>query len=67
MWDGGVNNLEVQPLLPITNPVEMDEDINNVVAKLDKLPTYRQLFKSAFGDETINSQRVLQGHCRNLW
>jgi len=60
MWDGGVNNLEVQPLLPITNPVEMDEDINNVVAKLDKLPTYRQLFKSAFGDETINSQRVLR-------
>lgn len=60
MWDGGVNNLEVQPLLPITNPVEMDEDINNVVAKLAKLPSYRQLFKSAFGDETINSQRVLR-------
>jgi len=24
MWDGGVNNIEVQPLSPITNPIEMN-------------------------------------------
>src|SRR4051812_34421050 len=30
MWDGGVNNLEVQPINPITNPVEMDESLAHV-------------------------------------
>src|SRR6185312_14405249 len=34
MWDGGVNNLEVQPLSPITNPAEMNENIADVIAKL---------------------------------
>ena len=36
MWDGGVNNLEMQPINPITNPLEMDEKLENVVAKLQR-------------------------------
>jgi cytochrome c peroxidase len=31
MWDGGVNHLEVFSLAPITNPVEMNETMTNVV------------------------------------
>lgn len=58
MWDGGINNLEVQALAPITNPVEMDEDLNNVIIKLQNDPDYPTLFKKAFGSETINSQRL---------
>ena len=58
-WDGGINNLEVQPLAPITAPNEMAEDIGSVVHKLQIDVTYRKLFKAAFGDETINSQRML--------
>jgi cytochrome c peroxidase len=27
MWDGGINHIEVQPLAPITNPVEMDSNL----------------------------------------
>lgn len=60
MWDGGVNNLEVQPINPITNPVEMDEKLENVIAKLDKSPKYRALFAKAFGDEKVTSQRILK-------
>jgi|SRR5215204_2376348 len=58
-WDGGINHIEVQPLAPLTAPNEMAEDINNVIAKLQADAKYRQLFKAAYGDETINSQRML--------
>lgn len=58
-WDGGINNLEVQPLAPLMAPNEMAEDINSVLGKLNQDAMYKQMFKAAFGDETINSQRML--------
>ncbi len=60
MWDGGVNNLEVQPLNPITNPVEMDETLEHVIAKLQQSEKYKMLFTKAFGDNKITSQRLLK-------
>lgn len=58
-WDGGINNIEVQPLAPITAPNEMAEDINSVINKLKADSLYPTMFRKAFGDETINSQRML--------
>lgn len=60
MWDGGVNNLEVQPINPITNPVEMDNTLANAVMKLNRSPYYRKKFYDAFKDSTINSQKLLK-------
>jgi cytochrome c peroxidase len=60
MWDGGVNNLEVQAINPITNPLEMDEKLENVVAKLQLSQKYRTLFEKAFGDKEVTSQRLLK-------
>jgi cytochrome c peroxidase len=60
MWDGGINHLEVQPASPITNPVEMDETLFNVVEKLENDPQYKRLFKKAFGDEKVNTQRMFK-------
>lgn len=60
MWDGGVNNLEMQPLNPITNPLEMDEKLENVVAKLQASEKYKILFAKAFGDEKVTSQGLLK-------
>jgi len=60
MWDGGVNNLEVQPLNPITSPLEMDNTLDNVVQHVQKVPYYRQQFAKTFGDTTITGQRVLK-------
>ncbi|MES2411225.1 MAG: cytochrome c peroxidase [Bacteroidota bacterium] len=60
MWDGGVNNLEMQPINPITNPLEMDETLENVITKLEASEKYRKLFAKAFGDEKITSQRILK-------
>lgn len=58
-WDGGINHIEVQPLAPLTAPNEMAEDVSNVIVKLEADPKYREMFKAAFGDKTINSQRML--------
>jgi len=37
----------------------MAETIDNVVLKLEADSSYRRMFNEAFGDETINSQRML--------
>lgn len=59
-WDGGVNHIESQPINPIQNPVEMDETLQNVVAKVRNDAVYRNMFRNAFGDETVNSQRIFK-------
>ncbi|HEY9176510.1 MAG TPA: cytochrome c peroxidase [Flavipsychrobacter sp.] len=59
-WDGGVNHLESQPIAPIENPVEMDETLPNIIAKISADEKYRQMFKDAWGDETVNSQRIFR-------
>jgi cytochrome c peroxidase len=60
MWDGGINNLEVQPLAPLTAPNEMAENITEVVNRLSQDDQYKQLFRAAFGTEEVNSQRMLK-------
>ncbi len=60
MWDGGVNHLEVQPISPITNHVEMDETMASVIRKLHRSSTYRESFSTAFGDTVISSERMLK-------
>ena len=60
MHDGGILNIEVMPLGPITNPVEMNETMTNVVSKLSASGKYKQLFTNAFGDDLINSQRIFK-------
>lgn len=60
MWDGRVNHLEVQPLSPISNPIEMDETIGNIIKKLQRNREYVLMFKSAFNDSIVNSQNMLK-------
>ncbi len=59
-WDGGVINIENQPINPIQNPVEMDLPIADVITKLKGDDTYKTMFTSAFGSDTINSQRIFR-------
>ena len=60
MWDGGVNHLEVQPLAPISNPVEMDETMPNVLLKLKRSNSYPGMFEDAFGSDTITTQAMMR-------
>lgn len=60
MWDGRVKTLEEQPVNPITNPVEMDNSMDNVVKKLNESDTYKADFNKAFGYGPITNQKVLK-------
>ena len=57
-WDGGVVGLEVQPINPITNFLEMDNSLANVLKCLKNSKKYSHLFYNAFGD-SIPSTKLL--------
>ncbi len=60
MWDGGVNNLENQPIGPIQNPIEMNLSLSNALTRIAASPKYKNLFKNAYGDTVVTSQRFLK-------
>jgi cytochrome c peroxidase len=65
-WDGRAPSLRQQVLMPIENPVEMHESLENLVKKLAKssvdaaaaAASYPVLFARAFGGVEITSDRV---------
>ncbi|MBO0360602.1 cytochrome-c peroxidase [Hymenobacter sp. BT186] len=60
-WDGGPSNIETMPLAPITNPLEMDETLDNVLRKLNADASYQRRFKQVFGGNgPINSYQFLR-------
>jgi len=57
-WDGRVDVLRHQSLLPIQDELEMDETLENVVAKLSKEQLYLDQFTKAFGTPEITEEKV---------
>jgi cytochrome c peroxidase len=57
-WDERARSLEEQVLLPIQSKLELGQDLNKLVALLAKDPHYPGLFRKAFGDEKITSERI---------
>ena len=57
-WDGRANLLRDQALLPIQDPFEMDETIEDVIAKLSIEKDYRDQFMRTFGSEEITSEKM---------
>ena len=57
-WDGRAEKLRDQAILPIQDPLEMNETLDNVLAKLSSEKEYRSQFIRAFGDETVSEDRV---------
>ena len=60
MWDGAINNIEVQALAPVEHPGEMGETILNVINKLQVSKNYPQLFYKAYDDSIITGQLFLK-------
>lgn len=60
MWDGGINHIEVMSIAPLTNPVEMNESLVNIVEKLAASDKYKKRFKEAYGTEEVTDQRILK-------
>ena len=57
-WDLRVAGLTNQVLQPIGHPDEMGMDLDDLTSKLTALPYYGALFESAFGDPTIDLDRI---------
>lgn len=59
-WDGGVFELDLFPIAPIQNELEMDETVANVLKKLNQNDSYRKQFKKAFGSDEITSLNLFR-------
>lgn len=58
-FDGAASTIQMIPIPPIHNPVEMDENIPNILEKLKKDREYVALFEAAFENKKINSANML--------
>ena len=68
MWDGRVDTLEEQVLLPVGNELEMDLPLADAVARLRSHAEYGPLFEQAFGEpaSAANLGRALATFVRHL-
>jgi cytochrome c peroxidase len=60
MWDGGVFDLDLQPIAPITNHVEMGDTMQHILNKLRASDVYPSMFQKAFGNEGITTSTFLK-------
>jgi len=60
MWDGAINNLDMQALAPISHPAEMGSSINAAIERLNAMAKYRKLYYDAYGDSTATGERTLK-------
>ena len=57
-WDGRAPLVCDQALKPIQDPLEMNETLENAVAKLQAEKKYRNQFIRAFGNDTITAEKM---------
>lgn len=58
-YDGRAKTFAQQIETAISSPVEMNQDINALPAKLAALGSYQPFFADAYGDEEITKDRIL--------
>jgi cytochrome c peroxidase len=57
-WDGSKLQLENQALVPIITHEEMNSSILEVIGKIKNDSDYKDLFRKAFGDESVTPERI---------
>ncbi len=57
-WDGKYNSMEAVYAAHITSPIELGETVSNVITKLKADSRYRQQFKTVYGSNDIDQQRI---------
>jgi len=57
-WDGRSPSVRDQALKPIQDPLEMNETLPNVVAKISADKNYTDQFVRAFGDDSVTPERI---------
>ncbi|MCC9041795.1 cytochrome-c peroxidase [Myroides sp. M-43] len=59
-YDGASNNLEMVPIVPIYNELEMRGDIPIILDKLRLDIDYQKLFKKAYNDDKMTSTNMMK-------
>ena len=59
-WDGAAEHLDEQPIIPITSPVEMNNDFNTIIATLKEDEEYVAMFDAAFENGEITADNMLK-------
>lgn len=59
MWDGAIENLDMQSISPITGHEEMGETLPGVLKKIRAGSPYASHFRAAYGSDTITIPRIL--------
>jgi cytochrome c peroxidase len=57
-WDGRATTLRQQVLQPMQNPIEMHQNLTNLVVKLARAHDYPALFAAAFGSREITPEKI---------
>ena len=59
-WDGRASSLEDQAQRPVMDQLEMHENLEVMEKRVQQYQGYKPLFKKAFGDDSINLQRIFK-------
>lgn len=59
-WDGATFHLDLFPIIPITNPDEMNETVTNVIQKIENDNAYRNLYRQAFDNGLVNAENTFK-------
>ncbi len=59
-WDGATSHLDLFPIIPITNEVEMGETMTNVLEKIKADSDYQNEFNMAFEEGGVNHENFLK-------
>lgn len=59
-YDGASNSIEMLSIVPIHNPIEMDETLLSIAEKLKQDAEYVRLFGVAFNNQQISSANILK-------
>lgn len=60
MYDGAAENLDLQPIIPLTSAIEMNGDLNVILKMMKEDKEYQKLFGQAFEDKAITTENMLK-------
>ncbi|MES2543248.1 MAG: cytochrome c peroxidase [Bacteroidota bacterium] len=60
MYDGATDHLNLQPIIPLTSPIEMNGSFSTIVSMLKSDAEYKRLFGLAFPGQPINTENMLK-------
>lgn len=59
-WDGAANHIELLSMSPISNELEMNGNIINIINMMKNDSEYKMLYKQAFQNGEVNSENMLK-------